>query len=328
MQQMEHSNIRPDAERQRVEAVVETLANLRSRGETVAEVAHDARNMVTALGLYCDLLEEPGVLATPFSHYGNELRLVAAASRRLVEKLVEIDHRSIAEVPVLPTAALDTRSFTGSLPSPFANVANSGTATTGSATSGLLSASSTAMSPFATTPRSPSEYSRIWDLMPAAPIDNLAAELLANRNLLSSLAGPAIALTADTDGGARPVRLTGEDLTRVLINLVKNAAEALPGGGRIQIALREQQKGARCWLAMTVEDNGDGILEENLEHIFSSGFSVATRGASDNGGWPSTHRGLGLAITRSIVEAAGGSITAANRSQGGARFTIELPVTE
>ena len=67
------------------------IGNVGSRGETVAEVAHDARNMVTALGLYCDLLEEPGVLANPFAHYGSELRLVAAASRRLVEKLVAID---------------------------------------------------------------------------------------------------------------------------------------------------------------------------------------------------------------------------------------------
>ena len=49
--------------KKRGEAVVETLAFLRSEGESVAEVAHDARNMVTALGLYCDLLEEPGVLA-------------------------------------------------------------------------------------------------------------------------------------------------------------------------------------------------------------------------------------------------------------------------
>jgi len=62
------------AERKRVEAVVETLSMAGSRGETLAEVAHDARNMVTALGLYCDLLEEPGVLAAPFAHYGSELQ--------------------------------------------------------------------------------------------------------------------------------------------------------------------------------------------------------------------------------------------------------------
>jgi hypothetical protein len=53
MQQMEQSAGWGGAERKRVEAVVETLAILRGEGETLAEVAHDARNMVTALGLYC-----------------------------------------------------------------------------------------------------------------------------------------------------------------------------------------------------------------------------------------------------------------------------------
>ena len=72
MRQAEQSRGSDGAERKRVEAVVETLATLRSEGETLAEVAHDARNMVTALGLYCDLLEEPGVLAAPFLHYGGE----------------------------------------------------------------------------------------------------------------------------------------------------------------------------------------------------------------------------------------------------------------
>ena len=57
-------------------------------------MAHDARNMVTALGLYCEFLEEPGVLATPFLHYGQELRLVAAASRRLVEKIVALNYQT------------------------------------------------------------------------------------------------------------------------------------------------------------------------------------------------------------------------------------------
>src|ERR1019366_1348355 len=97
MQQIEQTAVLDGAERKRVEAVVETLANLRSRSENLEEVAHDARNMVTALGLYCDLLQEPGVLAIPYAHYGNELRLVAAASRRLVEKLVALDTRADPE---------------------------------------------------------------------------------------------------------------------------------------------------------------------------------------------------------------------------------------
>src|ERR1035437_1157650 len=91
MHQLEHTTSWSGPDTKRVEVVVETLANLRSEGESLAQVAHDARNMVTALGLYCDLLEEPGVLGAPFRHYGSELRLVATASRRLVEKLVALD---------------------------------------------------------------------------------------------------------------------------------------------------------------------------------------------------------------------------------------------
>ena len=56
MQQAEQTAGRGEFERSRVEAVVETLAALHGQGESLAEVAHDARNMVTALGLYCDLL--------------------------------------------------------------------------------------------------------------------------------------------------------------------------------------------------------------------------------------------------------------------------------
>jgi two-component system, OmpR family, sensor histidine kinase ChvG len=125
------------------------------------------------------------------------------------------------------------------------------------------------------------------------------------------------------------VRFTGEDLTRILVNLVKNASEAMPSGGRIRIGLRERPSvaGTAACLDLTIEDNGPGIPEAALEKIFNSGYT--TRAGNEPGnGWPLTHRGLGLAITRSIVEAAGGRIFAANRDQGGARFEIELPVRE
>ena len=88
------------ADRTRVEAVVETLGALDNHRESLGELAHDARNMVTALSLYCDLLEEPGVLSARHRHYGNELRLVADASRRLVEKLALLDERPGSFRPV------------------------------------------------------------------------------------------------------------------------------------------------------------------------------------------------------------------------------------
>jgi signal transduction histidine kinase len=296
MRQAEQAAGLGGAERKRVEAVVETLANLRSEGENLAEVAHDARNMVTALGLYCDLLEEPGVLATPYVHYGNELRLVAAASRRLVERLVALDTREIPGAGASPGGLREL----GTLPAMTADTSSHGR---------------------------PGQARR-WDLMPAELIDSLAAELLANRNLLAALAGPAITLTAEAQGGDKPVRLTGEDLTRVLVNLVKNAAEAMPSGGRIALGLHEFHAGAETapWLVLAIEDSGPGIPAKALEKVFESGYTSRSSGAQANGGWAGTHCGLGLAITRSIVEAAGGRIHAATRTSPGARFEIELPV--
>jgi signal transduction histidine kinase len=286
-------------DRRRVEKVVETLASVSGTGENLAEVTHDARNMVTALGLYCDLLDEPGVIAVPFVHYAQELRLVAAASRRLVEKLMALD-ASVTSAGTLP----------GSLER---------------APGGWSSDTTSRPAPFGATALARKGR---WDLVPSIPVANLAAELLANRNLLAALAGPTVVLTVDAVGGAQPVRLTAEDVTRVLVNLVKNAAEAMPGGGRVHIALREQppSDGAVACVELTVEDNGPGIPEGDLERIFTSGYGTHTTNQRATS-WPVSHRGLGLAITRSIVEEAGGRVFASNRPQGGARFSLELPVS-
>jgi signal transduction histidine kinase len=333
--------------RQRIEAMVQTLASLGSRGESLAEVAHDARNMVTALGLYCDLLEEPGVLAVPFAHYGSELRLVAGASRRLVEKLVALDSHL--------EARLDAQAGgePGGIDCPSAGFAVERSGPAGQQLQGQQqglraeaigsiehSSGSGAGPGWGRASEGNSwpgvDRARNWETMFSEPVGNLAAELLANRNLLSALAGPGIVVTVDAEGGARPVRLTAEDLTRLLVNLVKNAAEAIPtnlGRGHIQISLRERASASGAAgvqvpekLVLAVDDNGPGIPLEALGKVFDSGFSTHARNAVNSGGWPVAHRGLGLAISRSIVEASGGRVVASNRAQGGARIEIELPV--
>lgn len=277
-----------EPEQKRVDQVVETLTLLGTQGENIAEVAHDARNMVTALDLYCDLLEEPGVLAASSAHYGGELRLVAAASRRLVDKLMALE-------PAEPGERTDS------------------------------------IAPGAVDNPTPSAGSRPrhWKSVPSEPIGNLAEELLANRNLLASLAGPTIGLTMDVQGSAVPVRMTAEDLTRILVNLVKNAADAMSAVGRIHISLREScgEPENRPWVTLNVEDNGPGLTDEVLEKIFEPGPS-SIRAEHVRNDWPVAHHGLGLSITRSIVEAAGGTIHAANRDPVGACFQIELPVSK
>jgi len=354
------------AVRRRVETVVETLANLHGRGETLAEVAHDARNMVTALGIYCELLDEPGVLSPQFRHYGNELRLVSAASRRLVEKLIALDagHSDACDSDACNSDAGHSdaghpdaghpaagRSGTGRAGAGRSDAGRAGDANASAASTFVASTSASAAASYPA--YDPFERGRLgaagqWDLLPAVPIRNLAREVLASRNLLAALAGPAIALTVEAESGALPVRLSGEDLTRVLVNLVRNAAEAMPRGGRIRIVLREQSTGGAAGpgksgpvesVALTIEDNGPGIAADALEAVFASGYSThsgnagqparagdrantglsapANAGRSAASGHPATHGGLGLAISRSIVEAAGGRIHVLPRATTG-----------
>lgn len=276
------------SEQERAEQLVETLTVLDIHSENVAEVAHDARNMVTALDLYCDLLQEPGVLAPSFAHYGPELRLVAAASRRLVDKLTALEPSEDSRASILTD----------------------------------LPASDAAAAPPRTQPP--------WKSVFSMPIENLAEELLINRNLLASLAGPTIALTVDAQGGAVAVHMTAEDLTRILVNVVKNAAEAMSAVGRIHISLWERSgETENCpWVTLNVEDNGPGLTEKVLENIFEPWAADASHNDPlTRSEWPLARRGLGLSITRSIVEAAGGTIRAANRDPVGACFQIELPVS-
>lgn len=274
----------------RMDAVMECLMRETGSAEGIAEVAHDARNMVAALSLYCDLLEEPGVLTRPFANYGSELRLVTAASRRLVERLTVL-HTQPAPNP----AAGDCENTPWSASNPGMG-----------GMPGAAGESST----------------------PALPIANLAEELLANRNLLAALAGPFTAVTVEADGGAKPVRMTGEDLTRIMVNLVKNAAEAMPGGGRIRIQLGERpaRAGYPARVVIAVQDDGPGIPANLLERIFQRGYTTHAPKTSPQDRWPAPHRGLGLAISRSIVEAAGGHLVAVKCGTQGARLEIELPV--
>jgi len=281
-------------------------------------LAHDARNLLTALGLYCDLLEEPGVLGQPFRHYSDELRLVATACGQMVEKLASLDSATDSATDFATDFAADS-------------VADS---TSAAAQSIFTAPASHRSRRLDIMPNSmPNSMKDHWSNLIPEPIHALAAHLRANRNILSAMAGSAIRVELETMGGENPVRLTGEELTRVLVNLVKNASEAMPRGGQIDVRLSEvpactasaQGTSEAKALRLTISDNGPGIPSELLEAVFDTGFT--TRIESDpDASWPGQHRGLGLSITRSIIEAAGGAICARRNPAGGTCFEIELPV--
>ncbi len=111
----------------------------------------------------------------------------------------------------------------------------------------------------------------------------------------------------------RPVaaELDADQFKGVLVNLIFNALDTMPGGGVLDIRLTREAGGA---VRLTVEDTGPGIDSRVADRLFTPFFSTKPTGT-----------GLGLSVSRRIVQAHGGTLTAANRAAGGACFTITLP---
>ncbi len=121
-------------------------------------------------------------------------------------------------------------------------------------------------------------------------------------------------------GGLKVMAVEGR-LVQVLRNLVANAQSFSPPRGKI--LLRARETGAIAELS--VEDEGPGIPEANLEHVFDRFYSERPQGERFG-----QHSGLGLSISRQIIEALRGRISAENRRDAagkvlGARFVVRLP---
>ncbi|XXT18995.1 HAMP domain-containing sensor histidine kinase [Sorangium sp. So ce429] len=123
-----------------------------------------------------------------------------------------------------------------------------------------------------------------------------------------------VELARDVAPDVPPVPLSHGRLVQVLLNLLLNAADAVPrAGGRVALrASRGADGGAR----IEVEDNGPGIAEAVRETLFEPFITTKQVGEGT---------GLGLAVCRGLVEAAGGSIGVERGEGGGARFVVLLP---
>ena len=116
-------------------------------------------------------------------------------------------------------------------------------------------------------------------------------------------------------------------LQQVIINLVLNARDAIAADGEISVTLSRVSLRAApssplvarpsSFVCISVRDNGSGISEEALGHLFSPFFSTK----SERGG-----NGLGLCMVKSLVEAQNGMISFANEPSGGATFSVYLPL--
>lgn len=106
-----------------------------------------------------------------------------------------------------------------------------------------------------------------------------------------------------------------ERIIQVVTNLVTNAINYTPAGGRVVVSVRQRDN----WAEIEVEDNGIGIAPENLPHIFQPFYRVVSVIEGS---------GLGLSIAKEIVELHGGTLQARSELNQGSVFTITLPLIE
>jgi signal transduction histidine kinase len=121
----------------------------------------------------------------------------------------------------------------------------------------------------------------------------------------------------------REARISGdrEFLRQVFINLIVNAIHAMPEGGRLRIDYRNDpiEKDGRRFIAVRISDTGTGIEEENFPFLFDPFYTTKEVGSGV---------GLGLPVSRRIIEEHKGWIDVENNSDGGATFTVYLQLAE
>ena len=157
-----------------------------------------------------------------------------------------------------------------------------------------------------------SDYARPCKMEPRPmPLDAFIGEVMAlyegpQSNVSFEPGAPRAQIEGD------PVRLR-----QVLHNLVKNGQEALAAGdGGVRVATSMVERGGRQLVQICVEDDGAGFEAESIDQVFEPYVTSKKKGT-----------GLGLAIVKRIIGEHGGNIRADNRSGGGARITISLPLS-
>jgi signal transduction histidine kinase len=139
-------------------------------------------------------------------------------------------------------------------------------------------------------------------------VEDLVGELLAFVRPELDRAG--VMSRLDADPALPEVDLDESQLRQALLNLIRNAREAMPKGGELAISVNRAEGGVE----IRIDDTGTGVPDEVRATIFDPFFTTKQRGT-----------GLGLAVTREIIEAHGGAITCEPREHKGTRFRILLP---
>ena len=151
---------------------------------------------------------------------------------------------------------------------------------------------------------------------------NLNGVVLEIETMLKPLIGEDVVLTTELDPALGPIEADPGQLQQVLMNLVVNARDAMPGGGSVTISTANAEVGENDdaidpgrYVTLTVRDTGEGIDEQTLLQIFEPFFTTKEAGKGS---------GLGLASVYGIVKQSGGYVAVESEVGVGSAFTIYL----
>jgi PAS domain S-box-containing protein len=149
---------------------------------------------------------------------------------------------------------------------------------------------------------------------------DLGAQVAAATAMMRPMLGADVELAVLVDPGEYPVRIDPGQLDQVLLNLVTNAKDAMPSGGKIVVSLGRESNPTGGppgrWVRLRVQDTGTGMSEEVAKHAFEPFYT--TKG-------PGKGTGLGLATSFGIIEQAGGTIELHSELGKGTRIDLLLP---
>ena len=154
------------------------------------------------------------------------------------------------------------------------------------------------------------------DRQPVA-LQEVAAEVVDAMQAQAQRAG--VTLSLQIDGNPPDVALDGARIERVVANLVRNALEHTPAGGRVDVNVFAEDG----WVSLRVADTGEGIDAADLPRVWDRFYR--TEKSRQRGPAAADGAGLGLAIVRGFVEVHGGSADVRSMPGKGATFTVRLP---
>ncbi len=121
-------------------------------------------------------------------------------------------------------------------------------------------------------------------------------------------------MTTCLDNEIPALKIDGDQLLQVFLNIIFNAADAMNGPGTLTVTSKLENHA----VIVSFEDTGPGIPEELLSRVFEPFFTTKEVGEGT---------GLGLSVSYGIMQNMGGAIRASNRKRGGAVFTVEIPLS-